>query len=61
MPKLAWLQLAEQSIIDGFVRGHASAGPIPTEIGQLVQLKMLNLDSNELTGARYTNLLGCNW
>ena len=33
-----------------FVPGNALAGAIPTEIGQLAQLKNLGLDQNQLTG-----------
>ena len=40
-----------ESTIDGFVPENALAGPIPTEIGQLVQLTWLSLSSNQLTGA----------
>ena len=40
-----------ESTIDGFVPENALAGTIPTEIGQLVQLKQLTLGFNQLTGA----------
>ena len=43
--------MVNESTIDGFVPEIALAGPIPTEIGQLVQLKYLRLNDNELTGA----------
>ena len=43
--------MVNESTIDGFVPENALAGPIPTEIGQLVQLKSINLYRNELTGA----------
>ena len=43
--------MVNESTIDGFVPENALAGPIPTEIGQLVQLKTLYLASNQLTGA----------
>ena len=49
--KLAWLQLVNESTVDGFVPEIALAGPIPSEIGQLVQLKRLILQGNQLTGA----------
>ena len=50
------MQLVNESTIDGFVPENVLAGPIPTEIGQLVQLVELYLESvyfddNELTGA----------
>ena len=43
--------MGNESTIDGFVPEIALAGPIPTEIGQLVQLTNLDLNGNELTGA----------
>ena len=43
--------MVNESTIDGVVPENASAGPIPTEIGQLVQLENLGLDSIQLTGA----------
>ena len=43
--------MVNESTIDGFVPENALAGTIPTEIGQLVQLKDLVLDGNQLTGA----------
>ena len=43
--------MVDESTIDGFVPENALAGPIPTEIGQLVQLNDLRLDGNALTGA----------
>ena len=43
--------MVNESIIDGFVAENALAGPIPTEIGQLVQLETLTLWKNKLTGA----------
>ena len=45
------MQLVNESTIDGFVPENALAGPIPTEIGQLVQLTELYLQRNRLTGA----------
>ena len=49
--KLAWLQLVNESTIDGFVPENALSGRIPFEIGQLVQLELLDLNDNQLTGA----------
>ena len=43
--------MVNESTIDGFVAENALAGPIPTAIGQLVQLVYLHLDVNKLTGA----------
>ena len=43
--------MVNESTIDGLVPKNALAGPIPTEIGQLVQLEQLGLNDNELTGA----------
>ena len=43
--------MVNESTIDGFVPENALAGPIPTEIGQLVQLEKLYLGCNQLTGA----------
>ena len=43
--------MVNESTIDGFVPENALAGPIPTEIGQLVQLTDLYLNDNQLTGA----------
>ena len=43
--------MVDESTIDGFVPENALAGPIPTEIGQLAQLKDLSLGENQLTGA----------
>ena len=43
--------MVNESTIDGFVPEIALAGPIPTEIGQLVQLTRLYLRQNRLTGA----------
>ena len=44
-------RLVYESTIDGFVTEHASAGAIPTEIGQLTRLETLWLQNNQLTGA----------
>ena len=44
-------RLVYESTIDGFVTENALAGTIPTEIGQLAQLKELLAGSNQLTGA----------
>jgi hypothetical protein len=43
--------LENESTADGFVSDNALAGAIPTEIGQLTQLKGLGLNENQLTGA----------
>ena len=43
--------MVNESTIDGFLPENALAGPIPTEIGQLVQLMVLVLCDNQLTGA----------
>ena len=43
--------MVKESTIDGFVPENALAGPIPTEIGQLVQMKELYLYDNQLRGA----------
>ena len=43
--------LVYESTADGFVSENALAGAIPTEIGQLTQLKGLSLSNNQLTGA----------
>ena len=39
-----------ESTAECFVPGNALAGAIPTEIGQLAQLKNLDLHRNQLTG-----------
>ena len=44
-------RLVYESTIDHFVPGNALAGAIPTEIGQLAQLKALAVSTNQLTGA----------
>ena len=43
--------MVNESTIDGFVPENALAVPIPTEMGQLVQLKELHLYDNQLRGA----------
>ena len=43
--------MVNEATIDGFVSENASAGAIPPEIEQLVQLTGVYLDENELTGA----------
>ena len=53
--------LVYESTIDGFVPENALAGTIPTEIGQLAQLKALAVSTNQLTGACRENSLDCNW
>ena len=40
---------------------NALAGPIPTQIGQLVQLTGLRLYGNQLTGSCAQNSLDGNW
>ncbi len=40
-----------ESAAECFVAGNALAGAIPTEIGQLTQLKRLSLTNNQPTGA----------
>ena len=54
-------QLVYEYTIDGFVTENALAGAVPTEIGQLAQLAVLRLDTNQLTGAWPKNSLDCNW
>ena len=54
-------RLVYESTIDGFVTENALAGTIPTEIGQLAQLKVLSVHTNQLTGACRENSLDCNW
>jgi hypothetical protein len=39
-----------ESTAECFVPGNALAGAVPTEIGQLAQLKTLDLHQNQLTG-----------
>ena len=45
-----------ESTADGFVSENALAGAIPTEIGQLTQLLILDLSFNQLTGASKNSL-----
>ena len=45
------ITMVYESTADGFVSENALAGAIPTEIGQLTQLKGLGLGSNQLTSA----------
>ena len=54
-------RLVYESTIDGFVTENALAGTIPTEIGQLAQLKVFKAHMNQLTGACRENSLDCNW
>ena len=54
-------RLVYESTIDGFVTENALAGTIPTEIGQLAQLKVFKVHVNQLTGACRENSLDCNW
>ena len=44
-------EMVNESTTDGVVPANALAGRIPTEIGQLAQLRALYLYSNQLTGA----------
>ena len=46
---------------EGFVTENALAGAIPTESGQLAQLKALSVHTNQLTGACREYSLDCNW
>ena len=54
-------RLVYESTIDGCVTENALAGTIPTEIGQLAQLKVFKVHVNQLTGACCENSLDCNW
>jgi hypothetical protein len=53
-------RLVCESTAECFVTGIALAGAVPTEIGQLAQLKYLKLLQNQLTGACTENSLDCN-
>ena len=53
-------QLVYESTAECFVPENVLAGAIPTEIGQLAQLKNLNLQKNQLIGVCTGNSLDYN-
>ena len=51
-PRMAMLpEMVDESTILSVCNENALAGPIPTQIGQLVQLEQLGLENNQLTGS----------